>query len=117
MFDKSDTSDITAEKVPPTREPWNKGRHTCPKHQKEINRKMMLERYANGSLDNSGANNGRAKTWKIVFKNGRELIVCGLQPWAVKNGYSRSGIKKIAYGETNKYRDIVSVDLVAHEGS
>ena len=95
--------------------PWNKG-GTIPDHQKEINRQMMLERYANG-YNHSGGNNPRAKTWRIVYADGRETVVAGLQPWAVANGYSTSGIKKIAYGHWKRYRDIVAVEKVAHRAS
>ena len=91
---------------------WNKG-GTIPEHQKEINRQMMKKRYENG-LDVSGANNPRAKTWRIVYADGREVIVGGLQRWAVDNGYSTSGIKKIAYGHWKTYRDLVTVEEVAH---
>ena len=98
---------------------WNsgtKGLTTCPQHQKESNRKCMLERYANG-FSNRGANNGRAKTWRIVYEDGREIIIGGLQRWAVDNGYSASGIKKIAYGHWKRYRDLVTVEEVAQGAS
>jgi hypothetical protein len=91
---------------------WNKGkRGTCPEHQKEINRKMMKKRYENG-YSVSGANNPRAKTWRIIFIDGREIIIGGLQRWATDNGYSTSGIKNIAYGKCKKYRDIAKVELL-----
>lgn len=93
--------------------PWNKG-GTIPDHQKESNRQMMLERYSNG-YSVAGGNNPRAKTWRIVYADGREIVVSGLQPWAVSNGYSRSGIKNIAYGKWKRYRDIVTVEEVAQE--
>ena len=63
----------------------------------------------------SGANNRNAKFWKIVFKDGREIVIGGLQRWAIDNGYSRAGIKNIAYKKWNQYKDIVSVDEVARE--
>ena len=98
---------------------WNsgtKGLTTCPQHQKESNRECMLERYANG-FSTRGANNGRAKTWRIVYEDGREIIIGGLQRWAVDNGYSASGIKKIAYGHWKRYRDLVAVEEVAQGAS
>lgn len=94
--------------------PWNKGTKgltSCPDHQKEINRQMMLNRYKNG-LDVKGANNPRAKTWRVVYNDGREIIIKALQRWAVDNGYSTSGIKKIAYGHWKTYRDIVKVEEI-----
>ena len=91
--------------------PWNKN-GTIPEHQKEINRQMMKERYKNG-LDVSGANNPRSKTWRIVYSDGREIIIKALQRWAVDNGYSTSGIKNIAYGKWKTYKDLVTVEEVA----
>jgi len=90
---------------------WNKG-GTIPEYQKEINRQMMKKRYENG-LDVSGANNPRAKTWRIVFIDDREIIIKALQRWAVNNGYSTSGIKNIAYGKWKTYKDIVAVEEVS----
>jgi len=94
---------------------WNKG-GTIPKHQKEINRQMMKKRYQNG-LDVSGPNNPRAKTWRIVYNDGREIIIKALQRWAVNNGYSTSGIKNIAYGKWKTYKDLVEVEEVVQEAS
>jgi len=94
---------------------WNKctkGLTTCPEHQKEINRQMMLKRYAEG-LDVTGANNPRAKTWKIIYQDGREIIIGALQRWALDNGYSRSGVKNLAYGKWKRYRDLVSIEEVS----
>lgn len=91
---------------------WNKG-GAIPEYQKEINRQMMHERYKNG-YNVSGGNNPRAKTWRIVFIDGRELIIKALQRWAIDNGYSTSGIKNIAYGKWKTYRDIVSVEKLSH---
>ena len=98
---------------------WNsgtKGLTTCPQHQKESNRKCMLERYANG-FSNSGANNGRAKTWKITYENGRVEIVKGLQPWRIKNGYNKLGLRKLQLKEWKRYKDLVAVEEVAQEAS
>ena len=64
-----------------------------------------------------GANNPRAKTWRIVYADGKEIIIGGLQRWAVDNGYSTSGIKKIAYGHWKTYRDLVTVEEVAQAES
>ena len=92
--------------------PWNKGKKgTCSPQQIEGNRLMMKERYKNGH-DVSGANNPRAKTWRIVYDDGKEIVVGGLQRWAIDNGYSTSGIKNIAYGKWKKYRDLVSVENI-----
>jgi hypothetical protein len=89
---------------------WNKG-GTIPEYQKEINRQMMKKRYKNG-YSVSGANNPRAKTWKIMYNDGREIVVDGLQRWAVDNGYSTLGIKNIAYGKWKTYKDLVRVEEI-----
>jgi hypothetical protein len=94
---------------------WNKG-GTIPEHQKEINRQMMKKRYKNGYTV-SGANNPRAKTWRIIYKNGKEITIKALQRWAVENGYSASGIKNIAYGKWKTYKDLVTVEEVTHKAS
>ena len=91
----------------------NNGRPTSPL-QKNRARQSMLKKYENG-YDVSGANNPRAKTWRIVYEDGREIIIGGLQRWADDNGYSRSGIKNIAYGKWKRYRDLVTVEKVAPE--
>ena len=77
--------------------------------QREIARKNALKRNEN----QQGSNNRNAKTWRVVYNDGRELIVRGLQAWAVENGYSRAGIKNIAYGKWKRYRDLVTVEEVA----
>jgi hypothetical protein len=90
---------------------WNKG-GTIPEHQKEINRNMMKKRYENG-LDVSGANNPRAKTWKITFQDGKVEIVKALQPWRIKNGYNKLGLRKLQLKEWKRYKDIVSVEQLS----
>jgi hypothetical protein len=94
---------------------WNKG-GTIPEHQKEINRQMMKKRYKNGYTV-SGVNNPRAKTWRIIYKNGKEITIKALQRWAVENGHSTSGIKNIAYGKWKTYKDLVTVEEVTHKAS
>ena len=88
----------------------NLGRPTS-KLQKQIARENALKR----NINQKGANNRNAKTWRIVYADGREITIGGLQRWAVDNGYSASGIKNIAYGKWKKYRDLVSVTEVAQE--
>jgi len=95
--------------------PWNRGKTgTCPEHQKEINRQMMKKRYENG-LNVSGANNPRAKTWKITYENGRVEIVKALQPWRIKNGYNKLGLRKLQHKEWKRYKDLVAVEEVSQE--
>jgi hypothetical protein len=77
--------------------------------QKQLARKNALKRNENYK----GGNNPRAKTWRIVYNDGREIIIKALQRWAVDNGYSRAGIKNIAYGKWKTYKDLVTVEEVA----
>jgi hypothetical protein len=88
---------------------WNKG-GTIPEHQKEINRQMMKKRYKNGYTV-SGANNPKAKTWRIVFIDGRELIVKSIHDWAKENGYSKAAIRNVRIGEWARTKDIISVEV------
>ena len=78
-------------------------RELASKHCKELNKNQK------------GANNRNAKTWHIVYADGREITIGALQRWAVDNGYSTSGVKNLAYGKWNKYRDLVSITEVAQE--
>lgn len=89
--------------------PWNKGKTgTCSEIQIEKARLNAIKRNEN----QKGANNRNAKTWRIVYEDGREITIGGLQRWAVNNGYSASGIKNIAYGKWKRYRDLVTVEEV-----
>jgi len=90
--------------------PWNKG-GTIPDHQKESNRQMMLERYSNG-LNMKGGNNPRAKTWRIVYTNGREIVIKSIHDWAKRQGYSKSGIRNLKINKWKRYKDLVLVEEV-----
>lgn len=88
--------------------PWNhktKGLTTNSDLQRKIARENAIKRNENYK----GENNPRAKTWRIVYDDGGEIIIKALQRWAVDNGYSTSGIKNIAYGKWKTYKDIVAV--------
>ena len=74
--------------------PWNKGKKgTCPQYQKEIQRKMAIER----NKQYKGKNNPRAKTWKI------------------KKGYNKLGLRKLQLKKWKRYRDLVALEEVAQE--
>ncbi len=93
---------------------WNagtKGLTTNSLLQKKIAKKNALKRNENYK----GADNPRAKTWRIVYSDGREVIIKALQRWAIENGYSTSGIKNIAYGKWKTYKDLVTVEEVAQD--
>ena len=91
---------------------WNKGRNTCPNHQKETNRKMMLERYNNGSLDQKGENNFNAKEWIIEYKDGKVIRIKSLHSWAKEQGYNKGGLRNLTIGKWKRYRDLVSIKKV-----
>lgn len=92
--------------------PWNKGKKgTCPPHQKEIQRKMSIER----NKQYKGENNPRAKTWKITYDDGRVEIVKALQPWRIEKGYNKLGLRKLQLKKWKRYKDLVAVEEVAQE--
>jgi len=110
--DNPDSYDLGASCPPPSAfkigHQTNKGRPTS-----ELQKKKARENALKRNKNQKGANNRNAKTWHIVYADGREITIGGLQRWAVDNGYSASGIKNIAYGKWKKYRDLVTVEEVA----
>lgn len=76
--------------------------------QREVARQNAIER----NKQYKGANNPRAKTWRITYADGRQIIIKALQRWAIDNGYSRAGIKNIAYGKWKTYKDLIAVEEV-----
>ena len=80
---------------------------------KDVIEKMKLTKKLNGS--GIGENNSRAKEWEIIFDDGRIEIVKSLQTWAIDNGYKPTSIRNFYNGRgITKYKDIVSVQEVAH---
>ena len=88
----------------------NNGRPTSLLQKKKA-RENALKRNAN----QKGANNRNAKTWRIVYENGREIIIGGLQQWAKENGYNRAGLRNLHTNKWKRYRDLVTVEEVATE--
>jgi hypothetical protein len=83
---------------------------------KDAIEKMKLTKKLNGS--GVGENNSRAKEWEIIFDDGRIEIVKSLQTWAIDNGYKPTSIRNLYNGRgITKYKDIVSVQEVAHRAS
>jgi hypothetical protein len=80
----------------------------CGESQKEANRRSMNARYAAG-LRMDGEHNPRAKTWKITYESGEEIVVKGLQKWVDENGYNRLGIARLKRGQWKRYRDLSSI--------
>jgi hypothetical protein len=76
--------------------------------QREIARQNAIER----NKQYKGGNNPRAKTWRITYADGRQIVIKALQRWAIDNGYSRAGIKNIAYGKWKRYRDLIAVEEI-----
>jgi hypothetical protein len=83
----------------------------CGEAQKEANSKSMLARYSAG-LRMDGEHNPRAKTWKITYENGNEIVVKGLQKWVDENGYNRLGVARLRKKQWKRYRDLASVEEV-----
>lgn len=75
-------------------------------YQRQTARENALKRNAN----QKGGSNRNAGTWQITYKDGRVIVIKGLQSWADDNGYSRSGVKALAYKHWKQYRDIQSID-------
>ena len=40
----------------------------------------------------SGEGNGKSKTWRITFSDGRQIVKCGLTTWCKENGYINAHI-------------------------
>ena len=89
--------------------PWNKGKTgTCSEIQIEKARLNAIKRNEN----QKGANNRNAKTWRIVYENGREIVVKSIHDWAKREGYSKSGIRNLRIGKWKKHHDLVTVQEV-----
>ena len=63
----------------------------------------------------SGENNHMSKWWKLTFKNGNIIILCGLYKWARENGYCCSCIGAVCRGGRKYHKDIVSVEELTQE--
>lgn len=66
---------------------------------------------------NMGENNSKSNWWKLTFKDGNVLILCGIYTWAQKNGYCRQTIGKIYAGKVKTHKDIVSVEKLSNPPS
>lgn len=76
----------------------------------DVKRKMSvkLKQY-------TGEKSSTGQWWKLTFKDGRELVMCGLSNWCKENGYSKAHISKVYLkkeGRT-KHKDIVAVEKLA----
>ena len=60
----------------------------------------------------SGEKNGSSKYWKLTFKCGKTIVMCGLSNWCIKNGYSKGNISKVFYGKRKQHKDIVKVEEI-----
>jgi hypothetical protein len=61
-----------------------------------------------------GEKNPRAKTWKIVFDDGKYEIIKSLNTWAKENGYKPTSVRNLYNGRgVKKYKNIVSVQELA----
>ena len=90
--------------------PWNKGKTgTCSEIQIEKARLNAIKRNKN----QKGSNNRNAKTWRIVYDDGREIVVKSIHDWAKCQGYSKSGIRNLRIKKWKRYKDLVTVEQVA----
>ena len=62
---------------------------------------------------NTGENNAKSNWWKLTFKNGNVLIMCGIHTWSKENGYCRQSIGKIYAGKIKTHKDIVAVEKLS----
>jgi hypothetical protein len=64
----------------------------------------------------TGEGNGQSQWWKLIFADGRELIMCGLSNWCKENGYDKSKISAVHHKKDGrkKHKDIVAVEKLAH---
>jgi len=62
---------------------------------------------------NTGENNAKSNWWKLTFKNGNVLIMCGIHTWSKENGYCRQSISKIYAGKIKTHKDIVTVEKLS----
>lgn len=53
-----------------------------------------------------------SKLWKITYKDGREIIICGMTSWAKENNYVYSGLYNVYTGKYKKHKDIIKVEVV-----
>jgi hypothetical protein len=60
----------------------------------------------------SGEGNGKSKTWRITFSDGRQIVKRGLTIWCKDNGYSQAHVSKIFKKQRQRHKDIVAVDLL-----
>ena len=60
----------------------------------------------------SGINNPNSKSWKLVFEDGKILIVDCLSIWCRENNYNRSNVCNVYKNRSKNHRGIVSVEKV-----
>jgi hypothetical protein len=81
--------------------------------EESINRMKLTKKMKGNSI---GEKNGRAKTWKITFDDGRTDIIKSLSTWAKENGYKPTSVRNLYNGNNiQKHKNIVSVEELAHK--
>jgi len=66
---------------------------------------------------NTGENNPKSNWWKLTFKNGNVLVMCGIHTWSKENCYCRQSIGKIYAGKIKTHKDIVTVEKLSNAPS
>ena len=133
MFDKSDTSDITAEVIakcvcPPPIHSGDNHHMKTEEYKRRVSEKLTGKKghpawnkgipMTQEAKDNiTGTNNGVSQWWKITFSDGRQMIRCGLANWCKESGYSKSKVSAVYRKERKRHKDIVAVEKLAHKGS
>jgi hypothetical protein len=75
------------------------------KHSEEMKRKMSEK----SKLRTQGINNPRTKTWKLIFEDGKVLIIRCLKLWCSENGYLYPNVFNVYKNLSKNHRGIVSV--------
>ena len=68
---------------------------------RETREKMKLSR--------TGEKHHSSCWWDIVFSNGSNIKICGLNTWCKENGYNVGCVHNVYSGKRNYHKDIVSV--------
>lgn len=72
-------------------------------------RRLAREHCQSINKNQGGFNNRNAKTWKVVFDDGREEIIQAIYHWGKNHGYNRGGICNLHRGKVKSYKDMVSI--------
>ena len=69
---------------------------------KETRKKMSMSRI--------GEKHPSSNWWRLTYKNGEEIILCGLTTWAKNNNYSAGNIYGLYKGNRKKYKNLTKAE-------